>query len=233
MAKRYSILSKSNTYKNNKGVCRVKAKDGTLIWLRPVKLDDVDDIFEYASTDKVGPMAGWTPHKDKEETTRIVESWLIEGDINFSPSDKEIVYAIVYDKDGSYKNGGKVIGTIGITIGDKSRKYDNPIVKQLYTKHKRIAQLGIVLSEDYWGLGIATEVLKHEIRYLLEEDIVDVVVGCCYDANMGSAKAQEKAGLKVVGNFTRDKAWYNTDCKTMTVRALTQQEWFDENNYKG
>lgn len=212
----------------------MKAKDGTLIWIRPVQLADVDDIFEYASTEKVGPMAGWTPHKDKDETKRIVESWLIDGEINFKPSDKEYVYVIVYDKDESFKTGGgKVIGTIGITIDDKQRQYDNPIVKELYTKYNRIAQIGFVLSEGYWGLGIATEVMKRQIQYLLEEDIVDVVVGCCYDSNIGSAKAQEKAGLKVVGSFTRDKAWYNTDCKTMTVRALSQQEWFEANKYKG
>jgi len=212
----------------------MKAIDGVLIWLRPVKLSDVDDIYEYAKTPNVGPMAGWSPHKNKKETEEIVKSWIIDGDINLSPSDKEIVYAIIYDKDGNYGYGGKgkVIGTFGLTISNKPKNMRNHYVQQLLDDGKRVAQYGIVISEDYWGLGIATEVLKYENQYLLENDIVDVVVANCYEANIGSAKAQEKSGLKYIGSFEVDKAWWNTDCKTMQCRILTQQEWFDKNNYK-
>ena len=36
--------------------------------LRPWKTEDLDDFYEYASADGVGQMAGWLPHKNKEET---------------------------------------------------------------------------------------------------------------------------------------------------------------------
>ena len=36
--------------------------------LRPWRLSDLDDFFEYASVDGVGQMAGWKPHENKEES---------------------------------------------------------------------------------------------------------------------------------------------------------------------
>ena len=212
----------------------MKSKDGVRIWLRPVKLTDVDDIYEYAKSDKVGPMAGWLPHKSIEETEAIVKGWIIDGPINLNPSDKEIVYAIVYDKDNEFKSGGgKVVGTFGLTISNKPKNMRNHYVQKLLDEGKRVGQYGIVISEDYWGLGIATEVLKYENEYLFENNIVDIVVANCYEENIGSAKAQEKAGLNYIGYYEVDKPWWNTNCTTMQCRSLTQQEWFDKNNYKG
>ena len=36
--------------------------------LRPWKESDLDDFYEYARVDGVGQMAGWLPHKDREES---------------------------------------------------------------------------------------------------------------------------------------------------------------------
>ena len=46
--------------------------------LRPWTLDDVADMYEYAKVEGVGIWAGWLPHKDKEESRRIVESFIKE-----------------------------------------------------------------------------------------------------------------------------------------------------------
>ena len=32
--------------------------------IRPIKIEDVNDIFEYATDEETGPKAGWTPHKN-------------------------------------------------------------------------------------------------------------------------------------------------------------------------
>ena len=36
--------------------------------LRPWELSDAEDLYAYASTPKVGPMAGWKPHESVEES---------------------------------------------------------------------------------------------------------------------------------------------------------------------
>ena len=41
--------------------------------LRPFQIGDLDDFFEYASVDGVGQMAGWLPHKNKEESLKILK----------------------------------------------------------------------------------------------------------------------------------------------------------------
>ena len=45
--------------------------------LRPWKQDDLDDFFEYASVDGVGQMAGWKPHENKQETQKILDSFIL------------------------------------------------------------------------------------------------------------------------------------------------------------
>ena len=64
--------------------------------LRPWRMADVDDMYEYASVDGVGQMAGWTPHKNKEESMEIVRMFIEE----------KKTFALEYQ--------GKVIGSIGI-----------------------------------------------------------------------------------------------------------------------
>lgn len=44
--------------------------------LRPWTLDDVDDMYEYASVEGVGIWAGWLPHKNREESKSIVEMFI-------------------------------------------------------------------------------------------------------------------------------------------------------------
>ena len=42
--------------------------------IRPLSVLDADDMFEYAKTQYVGPMAGWPPHFSIVETISIIKS---------------------------------------------------------------------------------------------------------------------------------------------------------------
>lgn len=63
--------------------------------LRAFRPEDLEDLYEYASVDGVGQMAGWQPHRNKEESSRILKSFI----------DGRHTFAIVHD--------GKVIGSVG------------------------------------------------------------------------------------------------------------------------
>ena len=63
-------------------ISNVTLKTKRLI-LRPWKLTDLDDFFEYASVDGVGQMAGWEPHKSKDESLEILNRF-IEGKKTFA-----------------------------------------------------------------------------------------------------------------------------------------------------
>ena len=62
--------------------------------LRPWRQSDAEDLFEYASVDGVGQMAGWSPHKDLDESRRILNLFI----------DEKKTFALEYN--------GKVIGSL-------------------------------------------------------------------------------------------------------------------------
>ena len=93
--------------------------------LRPWQEDDLEDLYEYASVDGVGQMAGWPPH-GSIDTSRIILKGFIEGKHTF---------ALQFDN--------KVIGSLGVD------KYDEAQFPEL--AEKKCREIGYVLSKDYWG----------------------------------------------------------------------------------
>lgn len=138
--------------------------------LRPWTLDDVDDFYEYARVDGVGQMAGWVPHKSKEESLEILKMF-IEGKKTF---------AITYND--------KVIGSLGI------EKYKEEELPEFDSKLGR--ELGFVLSKDYWGNGFMAEAVKEVIKYLFEVEKLDFLVCGHFTDNNQSKRVQEKCGFK-------------------------------------
>lgn len=165
--------------------------------LRPWRLSDLDDFFEYASVDGVGQMAGWSPHKDKEESQKILNMF-IEGKKTF---------ALEYR--------GKVIGSLGI---EKYREDTFPEYAD-----KRCRELGFVLSKDYWGQGLMPEAVEEVNRWLFEEMKLDAVFGGHFAWNTQSARAQEKCGFHEIarGKF-ETRCGTVEDC---VDNILTREDW--------
>ena len=93
--------------------------------IRPWKNEDLNDFYEYASANGVGQMAGWNPHKSKEESQEILKLFIKNRN----------VFAL------ELKENRKVIGSIGleeigVNLGD------------VYTSLKG-REIGYVLSKKY------------------------------------------------------------------------------------
>ena len=138
--------------------------------LRPWELSDLDDFYEYARVDGVGQMAGWLPHKDIEETLRILNSF-IEGKKTF---------ALEYNE--------KVIGSLEV------KKYNQEELPEFESFACR--EIGYVLSKDYWGLGLMPEAVNEVIRFLFEEIGLDVIFCSYFVRNSQSARVQKKCGFR-------------------------------------
>lgn len=138
--------------------------------LRPFQIGDLDDFFEYASVDGVGQMAGWLPHKNKEESLKILKMFIEE----------KKTLAIVYNN--------KVIGSIGI------EKYPENELPELQLKKGR--EIGYVLSKDYWNNGIMTECVKEVINYCFNNLNLDFLICGHFINNDKSRRVQEKCGFK-------------------------------------
>lgn len=140
--------------------------------LRPWRLDDLSDFYEYASVDGVGQMAGWLPHKDIEESRRILDMFIKE----------KKTFTIEYE--------GKVIGSLGI------EEYNEAELPAYQERAGR--ELGYVLSKAYWGRGLMPEAVKAVIRYLFETLQLDFLVCGHFTDNEQSKRVQEKCGFRYV-----------------------------------
>ena len=74
-------------------ISNVTLKTNRMI-IRPWRQPDLDDFYEYAKVDGVGQMAGWLPHKNKEESKQVLTKFI----------ENKRTFAIVYDNKviGSY-----------------------------------------------------------------------------------------------------------------------------------
>lgn len=139
--------------------------------LRQWRKTDAQAMYDYAKNPKVGPKAGWKPHSSILETEQIIDMFIENDD----------AWAIVL------KDGGKLLGSVGIHKGDKSR----PNINSVYT-------LGYVLAEECWGNGYTYEACREVIRYVFEELEAEMLVVHHFVFNKQSQRVIEKCG------FTRE-----------------------------
>ncbi len=137
--------------------------------LRPFRMTDIDDFYEYAKVDGVGQMAGWSPHKDKKETKEVLEMFI----------NSKRQFAIVLND--------KVIGSLGL-------EYYN---EKYFPEYKNLSgtEIGYVLSKDYWGKGYMPELVKAVINYLFDIEKLDFIICGHFISNSQSKRVIEKCGF--------------------------------------
>ncbi len=143
--------------------------------LRPWTWDDLDDFYAYASVDGVGQMAGWNPHRSRDESRQILEKFMEHGD----------VLAIEHREDR------RVIGSLGM---HKPRFESLPPEQNPYP-HLQICEIGYVLAKPYWGRGLMPEAVRRVQTYLFEELSADLIFVSHYDFNTQSRRVIEKCGF--------------------------------------
>lgn len=143
--------------------------------IRPWRIMDSGDLYEYAKSELVGPNAGWKPHESEKESKEIINMFINNDDS----------YAIVL------KEENKVIGGIGL-------HNSKPDVSLEYLKQREI---GYVLNPKYWGNNYVPEAVKALIEYGFNEMNLDLIWCGHYDFNNNSKRVNEKCGFKY--KFTR------------------------------
>ncbi|HHT55621.1 MAG TPA: GNAT family N-acetyltransferase [Acholeplasma sp.] len=138
--------------------------------IRKPKMKDVEDIFEYSKTEFVGPIAGWLPHKDINETKSILKQFIKSED----------VWVI------ELKSIKKVIGTISLTT------------KSYYDLINDIYELGYAINHNYWQQGFASEAAKAMIDFAFKDLKVQKLI-CAHDeSNVASRKIIEKNQFELI-----------------------------------
>ena len=181
--------------------------------LRPWRMSDLDDFFEYASVPGVGEMAGWGHHRSMDESEAILRRFV----------ERKRTFAIEYrgsSRDALDPRQYKVIGSLGI---EEYKEESYPELKDL-----RAREIGFVLSKDFWGQGIMPEAVNAVLRYLFDEVGLDAVTCGHFLRNTQSARVQEKCGFK-----HHDYGTYNTQFGTIEEHEgnILSREGFYEHEH--
>ena len=137
--------------------------------LRPWRYDESEDLFDYASIEGLGQMAGWLPHKTIDESRAVLDMF-IRGKKTFAIELKET---------------GKVIGSVGIEEPDPDPE---PVLLG--------REIGYALSKVYWGRGLMPEAVQAVIRYCFDVLELDYLTCCHFLSNSRSRRVIEKCGFQ-------------------------------------
>lgn len=141
--------------------------------LRKLSIEDVEDLYSYSCNQEIYQYVAWEPHNTKSDTVKFIE---------FALSQYENYKVIPWGIEN--KENRKLIGTIDFSSWQP--------------KH-HIAEIGYMLSQDYWGKGIATEAANAVIQFGFNHmDLVRIQAKCFVD-NKSSARVMEKTGMTFEG----------------------------------
>lgn len=164
--------------------------------LRSWKAEDLDDFYEYAKSLEVGPNAGWKPHACKEESAKILKSFIETDD----------TWAI------ELKENHKVIGSVGLH-------------RDIMRAGVNSKMIGYVLSKDYWGRGIMPEAVKEIIRYAFEEEALDLIAAHYFRFNDRSKRVIEKSGFKYEGILRKGRKLFNNEIVDLVLYSMLKEEY--------
>lgn len=167
--------------------------------LRPWRDSDAEDLYRYASSPDVGPIAGWPAHTSVENSLEIIHKVL----------SKPETYAVVV------KDVRRAVGSIGLMIGKVSGK--------------RIpddeGEIGYWIGVPFWGRGLIPEAVNEMLRHGFMDLRLKKIWCGYFDGNVKSKRVQEKCGF--VYQYTRDNVPCSMlhDLRTEHVSCLTRERW--------
>jgi ribosomal-protein-alanine N-acetyltransferase len=177
---------------NHKGTSRIETER---LILRRFELNDVEDMFNnWANDSEVTKYLTWLPHKNKDFTKEIINSW-VKGYDNLEVYNWAIVP----------RNYGKVIGSISVVE---------------YSNDKERCEVGYCIATRYWNQGFMTEALKAVIKYLIYESGFKRVYATHDIENPASGKVMIKAGMKYEGRsrkYNKNNKGQFVDCDIYAI----------------
>ena len=137
--------------------------------LRPWQESDAESLYEYAKNPEVGPIAGWPPHKNVEDSLGIIKNVLNGPEC----------YAICLKEDN------QAIGAIELRLNGVTDMTDRDDE----------CELGYWIGQTFWGNGYMPEAAKELLRHGFEDLNMQTIWCGYYDGNVKSKRVQEKVGF--------------------------------------
>lgn len=174
--------------------------------LRPWQDADAEDLYKYASSPEVGPIAGWPPHQSVEESRNVIRD-VFSG---------QECYAICLKSDKT------PIGAVELKLNGHTDM----------TERDDECELGYWLGRPFWGQGIMPEAAAELLRRGFEDLNMSKIWCGYYDGNEKSKRVQEKLGFRYQWT-TRDlDVPLMHETRTGHVNGMTREEWIWEKMYR-
>ena len=154
--------------------------------LRKLEISDAEDIFAYTSDREVALYTSWRAHRSIHETYEYLNNIVFQ----LYRSGKGMAWGIVE------KENRKLIGNCSLHT----------------TSVHRRAEIGYVLSKDYWGKGLMTEAARATIAFGFHVMHLQRIQAICNLDNIASARVLEKSGMQFEGIlrnyiFEKERFW--------------------------
>lgn len=161
--------------------------------IRKWRLSDAADLALALSNKKVQDnLRDGLPYPYTEQDGEFYIKSMLAADEN-----KTFAFAITIDD--------KVIGSIGVFRQENI--------------HRRTAELGYYIAENYWGKGIMTEAVKQICEYVFNNSDIIRIYAEPFAHNTASCRVLEKAGFKFEGTL-KSNAEKNGKIIDMKMYAL-------------
>jgi RimJ/RimL family protein N-acetyltransferase len=147
--------------------------------LRKPRLEDVDDLLEFAADGEVMQWIGGEPG-GREAALEHVERWLARWDAN------DVGQFVVL-------LGERIIGRVGLLVWD-SRVWDTSTYDRAGAAAEN--ELGWAISSPFWGHGYATEAARAARDWAYEERSVERLISLIDPRNLRSIRVADKLGAE-------------------------------------
>lgn len=162
---------------------------------RPFRLEDIDDVFEYATD---GEWARYMPTAPQSYTHRDAEEFLVGAIL--TPWKTNPIFSIVLDS--------KVIGGISVRVDVQNET----------------VELGYSIGRSYWGQGLMPEASETVVDWAFEELVLAKVHARADLSNIGSQRVMEKLGMARKG-VLRSHGKRNGERIDYVYYDLLREEW--------
>lgn len=161
--------------------------------------EHASDMYEYSSDPDVTRYLTWSCHLSAKETERYIK--LLQ---------KKYTAGVFNDWGLIHKGTGKFIGTCGFTSFD----YGN-----------NTAEIGYVLSRDFWGMGLAVEAAKAVMEFGFDNFGLDGFCAKCMEGNDASMRVMQKLGMSFEGIY-KNGMFIKGSYKTIIVYNVTKEKYY-------
>ncbi len=158
------------------------------------------DMYEYSKDCDVTKYLTWSPHSSQKETEHYCR--LLQ---------KKYDQGVFFDWGIIDKKTSKMIGTVGFTSFDEKNS---------------TAEIGYVLSKDFWGKGLAVEAAKTVMEFGFENLGISGFCAKCIEGNTASLSVMKKCGMSLEGIY-RNSMFIKGEYKTIVICSITKEKYYN------